>query len=202
MRRTIQQPLKPLFFSALLIAAGCVPSLHPIYTADDVVFDEALLGTWADPDSDETWAFSRSETKDNAYRLVYTEEDGSGAFLTHLVKIGDELFLDLFPEEPTLEANDFYKAHLMLAHTFLHVRQIKPKLQLAYLDPEWVEEHLSQHPTALKHEIVALPKDQRIVFTASTDDLQAFHVKHLKTDGAYDDASEPMHRVDAEAEDS
>ena len=33
-------------FSALLVLTGCVPSLQPLYTEEDLTFDPALLGTW------------------------------------------------------------------------------------------------------------------------------------------------------------
>ena len=177
------------------MTSACIPSLHPIYTDEDIVFEESLLGVWAEPNSDETWAFTRSQEKGNAYRLVYADGNGKrGAFVTHLAKIKGQLFLDLFPEEPELESNDFYKGHLMPVHTFMHVAQIEPKLQLSALDADWLGKHLEKKPRALKHEIV----DDTIVLTASTKKLQAFYIKHLKTEGAYDDPSEPMDRVETD----
>ena len=176
-----------------LAASGCVPSVHPIYTEKDIVFDEGLIGVWAEPGSDETWAFTRLEGSENAYRLLYTDEDAkAGAFVTHLVKVRNHYFLDLFPEEPELASNDFYKQHLFPMHTFMHVVQLAPKLQLRVVEPEWLEEYLRKHPRALEHEIAG----DSLLLTASTRDLQAFHIKHLKTEGAYGDPSEPMDRID------
>ena len=170
---------------SVLILAGCIPSLHEIYTEDDVVFDPALVGTWNQADGQGRWEFSRSGEK--AYRLVHSDKDGrKGAFVVHLVKIGDLRFLDLYPEDPKLELNELYQFHLLPAHTFMHVPQVEPTLKLSVLNPEWLEKLLEQDPDAIRHEKV---KD-RLVLTASTAELQAFLTRHHATEDAFADPLE------------
>jgi hypothetical protein len=52
--------------------AGCVPSLHPLFTEEDLVYDPALVGTWAEKEGEDIWTFRKSG--ENAYDLIYTEE--------------------------------------------------------------------------------------------------------------------------------
>ncbi len=85
--------IKLLTLSFLFMLAGCVPSLNPLYTDQDLIFDSALLGVWTDKDSKETWAFTEAGEKE--YKLLYTEEDGrKGEFKAHLLKIEGKTFLD------------------------------------------------------------------------------------------------------------
>ena len=99
-----------------ILPAGCVPvvSLHPLFTRENLVFEEKLVGTWVkDPNDPEvTWAFSRLEESaakgpleswrediTKFYRLDITDQDGrKGSFAACLVKLGDRLLdlVDLF----------------------------------------------------------------------------------------------------------
>lgn len=174
----------------VLVVAGCVPSVHPLYTEKDLVFEPALVGEWSEKDSLETWTFTKNGDKE--YKLVYVDEKGKkGEFEVHLLKVQGKLFLDLFPEDPELEQNDFYKAHLMPVHTFMKVQAIKPTLQMAPLQPEWAKKFLKEHPTALRHEKV----HGRVLLTAPTKDLQAFVLKHEETKDAWGDLSNMVRKV-------
>ena len=110
----------------LLFLAGCVPSIHGLYTDKDTVYDPALVGIWSEPNSTETWEFTQAGEK--AYRLTITEDKGkTGRFQVHLVKLQGKMFLDLFPEDPNLPGNtDYYKFHLLPVHSFLRLEQIAP----------------------------------------------------------------------------
>jgi len=169
----------------LMVTAGCIRSLHPLYTEEDVVFEPGLIGEWAEEGDDETWAFSKKS--ENAYKFVYTDGQGKqGTFSAHLSKIEGHLFLDFFPEEPDTDKNDFYQFHLLPVHTFAHVKQIEPTLQMRFPDPDWLEELLEENPNAIRHEIV---EDVGLLLTASTQELQAFWLKHLTTEDAFGDFS-------------
>jgi len=169
---------------ALLIAAGCIPSLHPLYTDADIVFEPALVGTWDGGDAEPSLVFTQAG--EDAYTLVYTEDsEESGAFDVHLASINGRLFLDLFPQEPDIDASAFYMLHLMPVHTFALVELSEQELKLSVIDPNWLDELLKQDPSAIKHEMVM----DYPVFTASTEELQAFVTKYAETEGAF---STPM----------
>jgi hypothetical protein len=171
---------RPALISFLIVLSGCVPCLYPLYTDRDVIFDPALLGVWTEPDSKETWAFTRSAERE--YQLVNTDKDGKKSnFLAHLLKIEGGMFLDLFAVKPAdLQDNDY----LLPLHTFIRIIEIDPRPRFSYLDPAWLKQFLEKNPASIRHERV----NNEILLTASPPELQKFVLAHLKTDGAF---SEP-----------
>src|SRR5688572_16246676 len=114
----------------LAIVTGCVPSLNPIFTEKDVIFDPALVGTWGTDDPKEKWVFSKSG--DNAYKLRQTDSEGAKAeFDARLVRLGDYKFLDLIVtnmDEKDFRMNGWAAFSLIPAHLILQVHEIGPKL--------------------------------------------------------------------------
>jgi hypothetical protein len=162
-----------LFVLGFAVAAGCVPTLNPVYTDRDLVFDPALVGFWTQQDSPATWRFTKSGDKE--YELVYTDNHGqSGRFQARLANVGGVRFLDLFPIKDDVPSNEFYKFHLMPIHTAYVVRQTTPHPQLAGFDLNWLNEYLTERPDALPHSTY---NGQRLI-TASTEELQAFLLEH------------------------
>ena len=175
----------------LLIMSGCIPSVHPLYTEQDLIFDPLLVGEWADKDGKATWTFTKNAEK--AYTLRYVDEKGKkGDFVVHLLKVGDRRFLDFYPADPDLLQNDFYKCHLMAVHTFMRMQQQGDVIQMAFPKPDWIKKCLKEHPDAIKHEEV----DDGILLTAQPKDLQAFLLKHDKTPDAWNECSPMTRRVE------
>ncbi|RMF32039.1 MAG: hypothetical protein D6765_00910 [Bacteroidetes bacterium] len=117
---------------AFALFGGCIPSIHPLYTEDKLVFPTELLGTfvadgsleivqgrqghpgvpldtvWFQPRGDkfpEIWHFERWD--ENTFHLVY--QDGQGrcaSFETHVVELDGKLFLDFFPTDPESEEKE------------------------------------------------------------------------------------------------
>ena len=193
---------KVLFYLLAALLGGCLPvlSLHSLYTEEDVVFEEKLLGTWLeDPNEpDATWKFKRIEEPNNAYNLVLSNEEGKkGSFVAHLVKLEDSFFLDVFPDEFPCDTDDPNKTDwpynvffLVPAHTFLKIEQIEPTLKMRIMDPDNVEQILEKDPNLIKHEIV----QDRLVLTASTKELQEFLKAHADDEGLFGEPSK-MKRV-------
>ena len=104
-------------FTALLVLTGCVPSLQPLYTDEDLTFDPALLGTWRGGDPGDTWEFTQEN--ETGYHLVVNEtksrfsEGGKGGFVVHLVMAEGVRFLDLFPAEPDSPQNSLFAVHFV-----------------------------------------------------------------------------------------
>jgi len=175
----------------LLMLAGCIPSVHPLYTDDDLIYDPSLIGQWADKDGKEAWTFKKSADKE--YKLVYVDEKGKkGEFVVHLLKVGNRKFLDLYPADPDLNQNDFYKCHLLPVHTFIRVQQIEPTLQMAMLKPDWIKKILRKNPGAIHHETV----DDSILLTAQPKEMQAFLIKHDNTPDAWNECSPLTRRLE------
>lgn len=153
----------------ILLLAGCVPSLHELYTEDTVVFDPKLVGCWEASDS--LWCFTRHENQD-AYDLIIIEKEEQKSYLlAHLVDLDGRRYLDLYPKDQVdLNTGDWTRFHLLPVHTFMRVETADPNLALALMKPDTVEELLKENPRLVKHEVV----DDRVVLTASPRELQAF----------------------------
>jgi hypothetical protein len=178
---------KFLFYLLAGILGGCIPvmSLHPLFTEKDLAFDEKLLGTWVE-DPNTTWEFSRTEEPKNAYKLIYThqekedaKEKAKGLFIVCLVKLKDNLFLDICPapweqQDPNKIEWAYNTLFLIPAHTFIKINSIEPQLKMLQTDDEKMKEFLKADPNAVEH----ISIEDKFVLTASTQKLQAFVLKY------------------------
>jgi len=170
-----------LVFGMALLVAGCVvPSLHPLFTEKDLVFDPALVGTWAEEDQEETWIFLKSG--DKAYDLIHTAQGLPVKYQAHLGRLGEFRFLDVYPREPEVK-NDFYKLHLIPVHTFWRIWMEGDLLRIAMLDPDWLKNMIAQKKVKIAHERL----ENRILLTASTQKLQKFVLQYAEDVKAFPD---------------
>jgi hypothetical protein len=167
------------------ILAGCVPAtINPLYRQGDLVEDPALLGVWNSGEGKDHWKFTSGEGK--SYALEIQSDEQKTIFVAHLFKLGDERFLDVYPEEHALGAklqNTGYDLMLIPGHLFFRVHAVEPKLRMSNMGLDWLKELLKRDPKAAAH--VVLP-DERVVLTGETDALQAFVKNHLKDTNAWD----------------
>ena len=83
---------------AALAASGClVASLHPIYDDNSIVFDEALLGMWANRESEVSAVVTRGEWR--SYHVAYTDRFGTTQFTAHLTTLGGARLLNIRPQD-------------------------------------------------------------------------------------------------------
>ena len=182
-----------LFYLLAILLGGCLPvlSLHPLFNEKDVVFDEKLLGTWVDPNN--TWEFSRIEEPKNAYKLIFSDEEGKkGLFVAHLVKLKDKLFLDACPapweqQDPNKIEWAYNTLFLIPAHTFIKINSIEPQLKMLRTDDEKMAEFLKADPNAVKHDFLE-DGPAKYLLTASTKELQAFVLKYADDKRVFGDA--------------
>lgn len=216
--------LAVVLLGMVIFLTGCIsPSLHPFYTAKDLVFEPALVGSWEEqPDKDEApsakppevWAFKRSEGTEeshaNAYDLTVSVKDHVASYNAHLAKVGDTLFLDLFPEEiripeikpessesqsPEEEAGDevtaLYMAHYIPTHSAWRLRLDGDMLWLSPLNSDWVAEQAQKKTLRLRHEDVSgdCGGSGTPLLTASPKELRKFLLKHAHDDKAFSSCS-------------
>jgi hypothetical protein len=182
--------LKAVLVIALtVLLSGCVPSLHPLYTESDLLFDPALIGSWAERGDEDTWRFQKAEKGDKTYKLICTEKGVPAEFSVHLVLAGKLRFLDIYPEEPQIK-NDYYKVHLIPAHTFLRIRIVGDALHIAMMDGDRIKKGLNTGKLKLAHTRV----DDWLVLTASTKELRQFAQKHGDDPAVFANESE-LHRL-------
>ncbi len=169
-----------------LFVIGCiVTSLHPLFTEnDEIIFDEALVGTWLEERSDfDLWSFEKSG-EENEYNLFTTQEGKPGEFHAFLGKIEDKMFLNIYPKESeNKNKNWFYYAHLKPTWSFLRIYIEKDTLRLILLDYEWFKEMANQNNIKVKYE----REGDSFVLTAPTEELQQFILKYADNEDAFSD---------------
>ncbi len=179
-------------FGIAILFMSCVRSLHPLFDKKDLVFEPALVGTWAEKDSKNTWTFQKSG--DKAYSLVFYEQEhgsldkepkgDSAGFAARLGRLGKFTFLDLFPEERDEYGNTrntLYNLHILPAHTIWRVWLEADELRLALLDNGWLKEMIQAKKVEIAHEEI----DGAIIVTASTHQLQEFVLQHAEDADAF-----------------
>ena len=159
----------------IAILSGCVPSLNPLFTDKDLIFDTTLLGDWKN--KEEKWSFEKNG--DNKYKLTHLDNGNQATFSAHLVKINDFTFLDISPLD-LKSKNYLYEAHLFPVHTFSKIEIEKEQIVIRMLDPDMLEKAINDKKVEIAH---VKSQDDRILLTASTKDLQIFVQSELELFG-------------------
>jgi hypothetical protein len=173
------------------LATSCIPSLFPLYTDEDLVTDDRIVGTW-DAGDDGIWIFERLDfTPSNdffspdwsdpgekkTYKLVVrevTEGDTlEAAFVVHMLVLAGQHYLNYYPVDFELE-HDFLAWHMVEANNFSKVWITQDSLSLGFFDPSYLEELIDQNRIKISH----IRHDNGILLTAQTSELQKFVVKY------------------------
>lgn len=190
---------KVMFYCLAGLVAGCVPivSLHPLFSKENIAFDEKLLGTWiGDANSTGTvWEFARFDESSATslpkelqgefkrfYRLDMEDREGhKGSLAACLVKLGNRSFLDIFPNQYPSGESDIEKVKLLYnaffyipSHTFVRVDSIGDALRMHLTDDEEFRKFVDAEPKAVEYTAT----EERPILTASTKELQAFVIKY------------------------
>ena len=180
---------------ATLILAGCfVPSVNPLYTEKDLIFDPALVGTWGEAGNEDRHIFAREG--EQAYLLTSQDKESTNVFRAHLLQLGKHRFLDVVLARTSDEWKGISRASVVVrpAHLFFKVEMDKSTLRLRALDVDWVEKLLKENPKAIAHERLHEPdvreEDNRAMLTASTAELQKFILKSVGEAKAFTEGDE------------
>lgn len=205
----------------LILISGCIPSIHPIYTKDKLVTVKELSGTWSDAPGDisfnkkqkiggqekdmqvtihqqaedrpEIWKFIAQE--DKQYLLVHTDKEGkTAAFDIHVVKLGDNLFMDFYPGdlpegdkgiggvlEGTGKLNDLQELQFFPVHIFAKLEVGQKELKISMFDPDFLKKLMERQQIRIKHE----KTNDGYILTASPEELQKFAEKYAYVKEAF-----------------
>ena len=168
-----------LLFTFFLM--GCIPSIHPLYTDDELVFKNEILGSWHDATSEVEWIFE--DSGENCYILKITEDNKPSILNCHLVKLGTNFFFDFFPRDDNHFDNisGYLSMQFIAVHTFAKVNITADSIEIYRFDPSWLEEILQADPNQVKHEKTG----EYILLTASTEELQKFVMAYAELEEMY-----------------
>ena len=191
----------------IFLLGGCnIHSLHPLYDTSTLVFDINLIGTWVDNDGND-WKFEKAIKPDdneiqklglneNSYLLTYTENNRQTQLYAHIVKLENNLFLDLYPADNYDEqiGNDLLAGHLLPIHTFAKIEINKNDIVIHPFDVEWVDNLFEQKKIRIAHEDVEYFGGSLRVLTASTAELQKFASKYQNEKEAFEKVPDILKR--------
>lgn len=177
------------------IPSGCdsngnpfVMSLEPFYTPVDLEADSRLKGTWKDKEGDVTFSFEEGTEKgqEKEYNLVVKETDGeqevSGEFDVRVVRLGAFSFLDTYPKS-SKEGNEFYRLHLIRAHTIARVEIKKDSIQMAFLSAGWLRAKIKEKSVDTPY----VKGDDALLLTGTTEEVQELVFCYANDDEAFAD---------------
>jgi len=174
--------IKLTLLGSLVFLSGCVPSLRGVANEKNTIYDEGLVGFWANDDGDRTWEFVKNDKK--VYDLEVTDDDGKkGRFTVKLVKIKELTFLDLFPDEMESDWNALYQIHFVPAHTFILIKRKNDKLILSMMGPDETEKFLKENKKITKYELT----DDTLLLTGSQKQLSKFLYEQSGNDKIFSD---------------
>jgi hypothetical protein len=200
-------------------SAACLTSLHPWFTAEDLVFEPALVGTWVDAaEPDTTWVFTRRD--DATYTLVDSRNENepdplnkaaakpkkvvATPLTARLMRLGGTRYLDICAGDEWTDSS-MLGYLLVNSHGLATVRLEGDALRVAFLDENRLEALLGEQRVVLPHEMVDVDGNadqppsrihstaRRVLLTASTSELQQFLAKYA-TDGAAFETEQVMRR--------
>lgn len=193
--------LRQIVFLAVLgifIFQSCVPSLHPLFTNDVLIYNKYLSGNWKQSDkggkikSESQWIFEAN--KDQSYNLVHFDANGkAAAFDAHLVQLGGESFLNLKSRLPSKAEKDKYaelnrdffneleNIHYLNVNTFAKIKIESDQVVISFFDGDFLEKLLNENRIRIKHEKV----EDGYLLTASSKELQKFVIKYKDNKDAF-----------------
>lgn len=176
---------------AAAVFTGCAtPSVHPIYTQDTLVEDPAVVGTWKEAGSGETYTVTRAG---DAYTLVVKDNDKQRPrewkFAVRVTQIGPHRFADFSPAEDERQAHEerwgilFLPTHMFCRYT-VGATGGTDTLVLRFLNRDWLRKAMADGTAALGSTTL---DRQTTLLTSETPALRAFLEKFGGDDAAFAD---------------
>lgn len=119
-------------------------------------------------------------TKEQSYKMVVMDDGEELVYLAHVVSIGKDYFLDLYPMAEF--SNAAFGGNLFPVHTFMKMDIEDGKLNLTMFDLEKMNKLFESNLIRLRHENV----DGSILITAQPREIQKFLEKYADDESVYE----------------
>ena len=175
-----------------VFCGGCVvPSIHPLYSEDDVTACPGIVGIWLDQAAaeSETWKFFK-KPGENTYTMIYIMGGKPASFTARFTQIDGVVYMDTYPISSDEESwrgqgtklagwNLLRQLHLLPVHLLWRIDLNGDVLRLSMLDPDMVNKQISAGSAVIAHEYQEVPEcEPTLVLTAQTSDLREFLAKN------------------------
>lgn len=157
-----------------------VLSLHPLFTEQDAILMPEIEGLWSIPVFDMTITFQKAG--DNFYLLKYGADSNASIFEAVLVKIKDQIYLDLNGIMPDALGDEDYRDTFVATHSLYKIKMSKDTLQLYEANYPWFYNYAKKNNLLLKYEWV----NNAMLLTSNTDELKLFIANHNNEQGIFE----------------
>lgn len=174
-----------------IIAAGCITSVHSLFTDNELIFRPELLGTWQD--DNETMIFKGIDS--THYSVLDINKTDTVQLIGRLGKLGDHYFLDMTIDPDDKKVHDLLGAYIFPVHIFFKVSFENDQLNMNAFafSSDWLEKLIKERRIRIKHEF----ENDQVLLTASTEELQKFVIKYADEPKAFEDKPSAFKRITA-----
>lgn len=194
---------KIYLLSCLLVLAvffgGCgLTTFHPIFKTDGLLYDTRLYGSWTNEEGKNMIFQPASSLDDKAIpeklrpfkNKFYVQQTSDSKNLAFLTKIGNHIYLDVYPAEQDYKnmAERFYSNHLVKMHQVYRIDFVNANsIKIRSIEQDYLEKLIKTKEVRMPYTVVkeTSSDDEKIVITSSTEDLQRFIAKYGDDDEAY-----------------
>ena len=200
----------------LLVQSCAVVSFYPLYTEDTLIENDQIIGIWENSSDEYIWEISKPDTlrstplstddhnwANNKYSylaLVYRsdEPDEHSEFMIHLVKLGNNIYADIFPNSWNFDY-EILMAHMVPVHSFAKIRFDNPIL-VTWMDQSWLEDLITQNKIRIPY---VEDNDGKTLLLSKPRELQKFLIKYENDESAFDDdLTFELTRINGESKDN
>ena len=189
-----------ILFSVVLCLAGCLTTLHPIFTGKDLITDPRLIGNWEKakdktkviyrlPNADEVNNLSPALQGEAGKIYMLDEKDEQGDIRStnyaFMIKLGKYYYMDYYPasEKERRSADNFFAAHYIPMHSIYRIEfKNNNSFNVQRLDGGYLEKLIKNKQIRIRHEVM---EDGGILITAPTEELQQYLIKYSDVPEAY-----------------
>ncbi|OEK00138.1 hypothetical protein BFP97_00785 [Roseivirga sp. 4D4] len=130
--------------------------------------------------AEEKWKGTVYTTEEESYKMVVMDDGERLVYMAHVVSIGKDYFLDLYPLPEYSDAT--FGENLFPVHTFMKMDITDGKLNLTMFDLEKLNKLFESNLIRLRHEKV----DGQVLITAQPKEIQKFLEKYADDESVFD----------------